>query len=106
MPFKMKPLSFVVWAVFVGVIAGITFKAPVYSVPRNGERFKSSIADMTAEESVKSPGDSRHIQQLIMPDTDKEAWKNSDVTQEVRKEATGVSPISAGEIFPDPSTKY
>lgn len=102
----MKALTFSLCAVCVSIVAGVTFKAPIYSVPRNGDKFRSRITGMSAEEPVKSRSDSRHNQQPLRPGTGRQAWRNSDDAQEVGGKATGVSSVWVSRIFTYLSTKY
>jgi len=86
----MKLFSFIVCGFYANIVFGATFKAPVYSVSRKGENFRSKLFGRSAERPLKSGSDYEHIHQLLGPDTDKKAWMSDDV-QEAWGKTTGVS---------------
>jgi hypothetical protein len=86
----MKLFSFIACEVYANIVFGATFKAPVYSVSRKGENFRSKLFGRSAERPLKSGSDSERIQQPLVPDADKKAWMSDDV-QEAGGKTTGVS---------------
>jgi hypothetical protein len=86
----MKLFSFIACGVYANIVFGAIFKAPVYSVSRKGENFRSKLFERSAERSFKSGSDSEHIQQPLVPDGDEKAWMSDDV-QEAWDKTTGAS---------------